>query len=65
MVPEVLGKEGRFGASVSEALMAAYTVRNKDGNYFGAKGYGGCGDTLVQLLNNGRAQVAVNLKEPA
>jgi hypothetical protein len=34
--------------------MTVYAVRNKDGEYFRAKGYGGSGDTWVDSLKKAR-----------
>ena len=42
------------GDSVIEPLMTVYAVRNKDGEYFRAKGYGGSGDTWVDSLKKAR-----------
>jgi len=39
---------------MNEPLMTVYAVRNKDGEYFRAKGYGGSGDTWVDSLKKAR-----------
>jgi hypothetical protein len=39
---------------MSEPLVVLYAVRNKDGQYFRAKGYGGSGDTWVDSLKKAR-----------
>ena len=37
-----------------EPLLVMYAVRNKDGQYFRAKGYGGYGETWVDALSKAR-----------
>ena len=37
-----------------EPLLKVYAVQNRDGQYFRAKGYGGCGDTWVDSLTKAR-----------
>ena len=39
---------------MTEPLMVLYAVRNRDGHYFRAKGYGGYGDTWVPDLKKAR-----------
>jgi hypothetical protein len=39
---------------MSNVLMTLYAVRNRDGQYFRAKGYGGCGETWVDSLSRAR-----------
>lgn len=39
---------------MSEPLLTLYAVQNRDGEYFRAKGFGGCGDTWVSDLKKAR-----------
>jgi hypothetical protein len=39
---------------MSQVLMVLYAVRNRDGQYFRAKGYGGYGETWVDSLSKAR-----------
>ena len=39
---------------MSGTLLMLYAVRNRDGKYFRAKGFGGCGETWVDSLNKAR-----------
>jgi hypothetical protein len=39
---------------MSDVLLTMYAVRNRDGQFFRAKGYGGSGDTWVDSLKKAR-----------